>query len=66
MASVNNCYLYMFRVNDLLAPVLHNSDERMEPMQEVRDDLSSKYIVDNRHCLYPGIDFEANTLISPR
>jgi len=56
----------MFRVNDLLAPVLHNSDERMEPMQEVRDDLSSKYIFDNRHCLYPGINLKVNIIISSK
>ena len=55
----------MFHANNLLAPVLHNSEERIEFIQEVPDDLSSEYIVDNRHCLYPGIDFEANILISP-
>ena len=66
MSSVTNCYLYIFHVSNLLAPVLHNSDERMEPMQEVRDDLSSKYIFDNRHCLYPGINLKVNIIISSK
>lgn len=63
---ISLCYFIAFNLHNLLASLLHNSDGRIEFIQEVRDGLSSKYILGNRHCSYPGIDFKANTLISPR
>ncbi len=63
---ISLCYFIAFNLHNLLASLLHDSDGRIEFIQEVRDGLSSKYILGNRHCSYPGIDFKANTLISPR